>query len=91
VDSLPPSVTTEITERLLKLGMIGIVGVDWSLKESISLHAEYRSNLRYSHLINERTDVYSRTNGNIDTDRIIIETPEISIGSSVLFGVSLYF
>jgi opacity protein-like surface antigen len=73
------------------LGLTGLVGVEWFVSKSISLHAEYRISLGYSREKREynRTTI-SQTGKSYITGNETIKFRQLS-SDGVRFGLSVYF
>jgi len=72
-------------------GLLGVVGIEWFFKESISFHSEYHSTFRIGKR-SEETEIIEYASSS-NPERTITKTKEPfhDVGSYVKFGVSFYF
>jgi opacity protein-like surface antigen len=93
VSSYPghPRTNLDETKTGWSLGLTGLVGVEWFVSKSISLHAEYRISLGYSREKREynRTTI-SQTGKSYITGNETIKFRQLS-SDGVRFGLSVYF
>lgn len=79
--------TTETSTISISTGLRGILGAEWKVSEKIGIHCEYLITGSYfwdksdfKILRNQVQDIYSKRTGS-----------GITLGSNVLFGLSIYF
>jgi opacity protein-like surface antigen len=86
-----PRTNLDETKTGWSLGLTGLVGVEWFVSKSISLHAEYRISLGYSQEKREynRTTI-SQTGKSYITGNETIKFRQLS-SDGVRFGLSVYF
>ena len=86
-----PRTNLDETKTGWSLGLTGLVGVEWFVSKSISLHAEYRISLGYSREKREynRTTI-SQTGKSYITGNETIKFRQLS-SDGVRFGLSVYF
>jgi len=77
---------SETNTPSISAGMRGILGVEWKVSEKIGIHSEYLLKGIYTWYKIERK---SSLNG-IDNPNQTSKISSISLGSSVLFGISIY-
>ena len=77
---------TEIDIPSLSVGVRGTIGVEWKVNEKIGIHSEYLlTGLYYWTKQEQKLSV----NG-VDNRTVTNKTNGISLGTSVLFGISIY-
>jgi hypothetical protein len=79
--------TTEMKAPSASAGVRGILGVEWKVNKNIGIHCEYLVAGYYSW---NKTENSVSQMGSTDINTTIITTG-ISLGSNVLFGLSIYF
>ena len=78
---------SETSNPFTNIGIRGILGVEWKVTDKIGIHSEYIFTGLYNW---NKSEIKSSIN-NIDNPTTTRTSSGISLGSGVLFGISIYF
>jgi hypothetical protein len=79
-------INNEVNNPYINLGIRGIIGVEWKVSKKIGIHSEYLFTGSYNW---DKSESISSVNG-VDNPTSTRTSSGISLGSGVLFGVSIY-
>jgi hypothetical protein len=82
----PNENSNETNTPSINVGIRGTLGVEWKVSEKIGIHSEYLLTGSYNWYKSEHK---SSING-VDNPTVITKTSGISLGTGVLFGISIY-